>query len=165
MKYFESFVLVLSAVVCLQASPLQKVYIPCEFRLGGSGVYICDIRGIFIGNSAEIDITFSGSHLPGRSNEDVEAVTIFHSHIPFIVNQLFTTFPNLIALSIGQDQGLKQIESGSFTGANNLRTLSIRDCPQLTTIQGLPSAVLRIWIVWISSRTQLTSLMNLLSLA
>lgn len=47
-----------------------------------------------------MNVTFTGTHANNRTDSDVTDVEILFSNTPFIIHQLFTTFPNLVRLDI-----------------------------------------------------------------
>lgn len=62
--------------------------------------YACALENIEALNENQ-NIIIGGTHLPNRTNEDVEVVAILNSNTPFMIQQIFSTFPNLKELEIG----------------------------------------------------------------
>lgn len=88
-----------------------------------------------------VNVIFNGTHTGNRTDADVDLVEIWSSNTPFIINQLFTTFPNLQFLNIYdsnlatvfippaaqlvqlviQNNNVSKIESNSFRNQTQLR--------------------------------------------
>lgn len=60
--------------------------------------YACILTNVVVTDEAR-EVTFSGNHLGGRTNDDVTIVHVLNSMTPFMVRQIFRTFPNTIELS------------------------------------------------------------------
>lgn len=63
------------------------------------GDYTCLLEGIAVTVPGS-NVTFAGVHLEGRTEADVLLVLIEYSNTPFMIPQLFTTFPNINELVI-----------------------------------------------------------------
>lgn len=63
------------------------------------GEYVCHLTEIEVTNP-ETNVTFGGVHLENRTEADVEVVWMSYSNTPFMLPQLFTTFPNINELDI-----------------------------------------------------------------
>lgn len=61
--------------------------------------YVCSLNGIEALNPNQ-NFTFGGVHETNLTNNDVEVVLIRNSSTPFIIQQIFSTFPNLLELDI-----------------------------------------------------------------
>lgn len=109
----------------------QNIQINCSFqRATVSADYSCHLSSIVV--REQQDVIIGGNHLPGHSNDDVVFVRILDSDIPFIIKQIFTTFPNLERLQITR-VGLIKIQPNAFVDARNLKNLIINENP-LTVI-------------------------------
>lgn len=92
-------------------------------------LYMCSLQRITVLDPS-VNVTFNGTHDDNRTDADVDLVQIYSSNTPFIINQLFTTFPNLRFLNI-YDSNLAtivippeaQILQLSIVG-NNISTLT-----------------------------------------
>lgn len=115
----------------------QVNHLECVFTFTANGdAYRCFLLGITIADEPEQTVTIGGTHLDGLNNADVRGVEIRNSHSPYIITQLFTTFPNLQTFEITYDDGLTRIQSGAFTGAIHLEAIHISYCwDTLTTVE------------------------------
>lgn len=120
---FVLFVLVASLVKS------QIVPLDCEF-VDINGDYICNLRGITLGDNENQSIAIGGDHLPERDEFSVTSVVIEDSDIPFIITQIFTTFPYLDRLTI-RASGLQRIQPYAFANAYFLHRLHITYSPEL----------------------------------
>lgn len=75
----------------------------------------------------------------GLSNEIVQRITISDSNIPFIITQLFETFPNAFLLDI-LDGGLTRIQPGAFAVAKNLQRIVIMRNQNLKALESMAFA-------------------------
>lgn len=85
------------------------------------GEYVCSIRGVEVLDPAS-EVIFVGDHVGDRTNDDVGNVEVMYSNTPFIIQEIFTTFPNVTYLEI-HDSNLQTINLPDFT---NLNTLGIQ---------------------------------------
>lgn len=92
--------------------------------------YICGIHETSV-DADSLNITITGQHLPGRNNNDVTRVQISNSSIPFVISELFITFPNLVEIHIST--GLKQLNSFAFV-AERLEVFSVTMSEELTEV-------------------------------
>lgn len=101
---------------------------------------MCSLQRITVLDSS-VNVTFNGTHTDNRTDADVDLVEIYSSNTPFIIHQLFTTFPNLRILNIYdsnlativippeaqllqlviQGNNISKIESSSFRNQTQLR--------------------------------------------
>ena len=92
-------------------------------------------------------MTISGEHLTGRTKNDVTVVQIRNSNTPFVIQQIFTSFPNLIKLDIQNSNlqelvlssevqlkyltlyrnNISRIENGTFSGQSQLEIIDAMD--------------------------------------
>lgn len=131
------------------SSSSQDIELVCEFEIF-IGEYTCWLSNIEVLNPLA-NVTVTGEHVEDRNNSDVETVRIRNSTTPFMIQQIFETFPNMMEINI-QDSHLESlripdsvqltyvylngnnisiIEASSVTGLNNqrqLRDLYLIDC-------------------------------------
>lgn len=119
------------ALICLSAIKAQTVNINCNF-IDINGFYSCQLSGVAVGDNENQNIVIDGQHLSDRNNALVNRAEISDSNIPFILTQLFTTFPNLAVLQISNG-GLTRFQPRAFWDAANLRFMGIRN-NQIRTI-------------------------------
>lgn len=104
------------------------------------------LHGIEVTNPSE-QVYIRGDHLPGQSNGLVRSVMIMASNTPFMIPQIFTTFPNLIDLEVHRSNlqtisfpsalqlesltvhrnNVSRIVNGTFSGLQRLKTLNISE--------------------------------------
>lgn len=126
-----------------------RTEVECHFRVATSpNRYICEVSDAFVDKTNQ-EVVFTGAHLPGRSNEDVNFVNISNSNIGFIIPEIFTTFSNLLRVDLTRiglteiplresfklgrvelleimfNERLTTIHSYAFPGASNLRELQL----------------------------------------
>lgn len=113
----------------------QDVNIECQFSVpAGTVNYLCEVAGIeFSGDNETQNFVISGTHLLARTNDHVTHMTIHNSQVPFVISQIFRTFPNLIHL-IYLGGGLTRIQSDAVVDARRLEIFTARFNPRLTKI-------------------------------
>lgn len=127
------FVAFLAAFSSAQAE-VSLFNVTCEFRImSGTDWYACIINDVSVPDDENLDIVFVGQHLPGFDNSRVGWVDIRWSNIPFIMSELFTTFPNLEILE-HQATNLTRIQPNAFANAANLNQFSTQNNPELRAI-------------------------------
>lgn len=109
----------------------QVISVNCTFIV--ISTYTCSIVGITILDQPDAIFLVGGEHLEGFSNDDVERISISQSNIPFVITQLFTTFPNASSF-VTTNSGLIRIQSKAFTNATKLTSADFIDNQQFTTI-------------------------------
>lgn len=130
MKLFYNFVI---AFALFGASSVTAVTtINCRFFMSVNE-YTCTFPILTIPDNENLNITIGGLHQQGLGNDNVTRVEFLVANVPFIVTQIFTTFPNVNFFTI-QNSGLTRIQSNAFTNARNLRTILIILNSQLRTI-------------------------------
>lgn len=107
----------------LSAAIAQVVNINCNFLITNN-LYTCQINGALVPDNENAFFSIGGQHMPGFNNELVQRIQIVYSNIPFVIPQLFTTFPNVIDATMAT-VGLTRIQPNGFFMARNLRMLSI----------------------------------------
>lgn len=127
MKSFGVFLALLS----LSAVSGQVQNINCNFLM--LNVYTCGLTFITIPDNENLNIVIGGQHMAGRSNADVVRIDISGSTIPFIIAQLFTTFPNVERYQ--HATSLTRVQTNAFAAAGSLTSVVILFNEQLTEIQ------------------------------
>jgi Leucine-rich repeat (LRR) protein len=124
MKFLNKpfFILFLCAATKVKA---QTTNISCNFA-DINGFYSCQLSGVKISDNENQNIVIGGEHVFERNNALVNRVEIIDSNIPFVMTQLFTTFPNIIVLQI-MNAGLTRLQPRAFWEAANLRFMGIRN--------------------------------------
>lgn len=128
------FIFLLSLLAVLSASRQQTVEINCTFTASERD-YFCLLPRIEISDKTNQTIVFGGNHVSGRRNENVSHIFFEPvSKIPFVLVEMFTTFPNVTDVWM-MDIGLTRVQSGAFANAKNLQSLYIRNNSRLTVIE------------------------------
>lgn len=108
----------------------QTGAINCEFSFDEPhNDYICFLRNITLTDDENQTITIGGDHLPERDEFSVNSVIIEDSTTPFIINQIFTTFPYVDRLLI-ESSGLQRIQPNAFANATFLHRVYIYGAPE-----------------------------------
>lgn len=106
----------------LTAVQTQTVNVNCNFSdVAG---YTCHLFGAAVEDNPNANFVIGGQHLPGRTDADVRQIMIFNSNIPFIIPQMFTTFPNVEWFVIFNG-GLTRVQSNAFADARRLTGVTI----------------------------------------
>lgn len=121
-------------LLALTAANAQTVTLNCVFSFIFGNTYMCRLNGVTVVDNESQVINIGGVHLAGQSNANVRRVEIANSNIPFIVTQIFSTFPNLNTFLIMTDSGLNRIQPGAFSSATNLQFITITSNRNLRTI-------------------------------
>lgn len=108
------------------SSSAQVIYnetLKCSFEIS-QGIYSCGLPNLSIVDDESQFFTFDvNNHLDGRTNDDVEKVEIYGGNVPFIITQIFTTFPNVKILA-HSFSGLSRVQSKALVYAGNLEKFS-----------------------------------------
>ena len=122
----------------------QNINLICAFTMNGLGEYVCTIRESEVLDQTA-NVVFTGEHLDERSDQDVVYVRILSSNTPFIINQIFTTFPNVVKLEVESSNlqsvrlpenadlewivfwgnNISRIDADSFTNQRRLESLRL----------------------------------------
>lgn len=94
-------------VVFLSASSAQTVDLECLFTVENT-FYTCQLYQIEA-TDPNVQYNFVGEHLPNHDNNDVVFVEILSSNTPFIIPEIFSTFPNILRLDVRRSN-LQSIE-------------------------------------------------------
>lgn len=126
-------------VAALGSVSSQGITLECEYYVTFFEEYACILE--FIENlDPTAPVTFTGTHIGERTNDDVDVVYIGDSNTPFIMPEIFTAFPNFYELEILWsnlqsislppntnmealvllDNNVTHIESGTFAGQDAL---------------------------------------------
>jgi hypothetical protein len=126
---------ILVAVLLLASTTgnAQTIHLTCDFLFPWDH-YTCQLGGVLVLDNPNANFVFGGTHVAGFTNNDVVRVWITNSNIPFIISQLFVTFPNINWVTINNG-GLKRIQSNAFANARFLEQLRIQNNPNFATIQ------------------------------
>lgn len=127
-------IFVVVAILAAFSSAQAEVFnMPCEFQvMSGTDWYACVINDVTVPDDENLEIVFVGQHLPGLDDSRVEWVDIRRSNIPFIMSELFTTFPNLEILN--HPTNLLRIHPNAFANASNLDQFSTQSNTKLQSI-------------------------------
>lgn len=128
MKQVAVLILLLGASI--PAIRAQVVNINCFF-FSFNNIYECNLFAVSVPDDEAAIIVIGGLHQAGRNNLDVEKVFIDTSDTPFIITQLFTTFPNTAEMTIWSSR-LTRIQSNAFENAHNLRFVRFMGNPLAT---------------------------------
>jgi hypothetical protein len=116
----------------------EKV-LACGFWFNSLNDYECMIENLEIEIHQNQTIRLVGNHLGNYTNLDVVTFTITRSNIPFIIKEVFTTFPNLRNFNVA-NTGLRWIQWDAFRNCDTLTRITMRDNPQLSLIEPLAFA-------------------------
>lgn len=109
-----------------------QVSVPCYF-IELHGQYTCQIAGETIPDNESLEINFTGRHIPGHDDSNVEVVQIFDSSIALIIPQIFTTFTNALHLQMLRG-GLTRFQADAFANAGEIQEMTIVSNPELKEI-------------------------------
>ena len=103
----------------------------CKFQfikyLNLGKLYSCHVTNARIIKRGTIITAFQGEHAPGKSNEDVEVLTITHTTVRFFPRGLSKIFPNLRVVEI-YDCGLQSISREDLTDISGLKAICLNSC-------------------------------------
>ncbi|CAO1323820.1 unnamed protein product [Diamesa hyperborea] len=129
---FFVLTLVLSIFVNKSEAQGQNSFVECRYVQDARLGYSCLLDNIVHLNE-QGTIFVVGFHMPGRNDNNVSSIRIVNSRTPFIITQLFSTFPFVTTLEI-ENSRLERISSGAFLQAGGLQDISITNNP-ITTIE------------------------------
>ena len=86
-------------IVVFSAASSQQITLNCSFFIAQFINYGCDLMHIEVLDQSST-VSFAGDHLSGRNNTDVNYVRIRDSNTPFMIQEIFTTFSNIMRLEI-----------------------------------------------------------------
>lgn len=104
MNFSRKFLVLLSVFGSVLS---QDVTFDCVFVETEADEYACILHNIEVIDPS-VNVIFGGTHVENRSNADVNIVEIDNSTTPFMIPQIFTTFPNINELTI-ENSGLQSI--------------------------------------------------------
>lgn len=131
-------------IAALSSVLSQDLILECDFF--ESWQYECEFNHITVEDPTQ-NIIIGGTHLEGRTDDDVRIVWIRNSNTPFMIQQIFTTFPNLDELYIHNsslasinipesaqlsevyldNNNITRIQNGAFGSQSNLWYLNLRE--------------------------------------
>lgn len=76
----------------------QDITLNCQFVVS-FGDYGCILSEITVLDPTQT-VIIGGQHVGNRTNDDVNVVLIYSSNTPFIIPEIFSTFPNTVELEI-----------------------------------------------------------------
>lgn len=94
-------------IAAFGAISAQNVEAPCVFQFTIFSEYACRLENFTLTNE-QANVTFVGTHLENFTNADVQVVQIRNCNTPFMIPQMFTTFPAMFELDI-QNSNLQYI--------------------------------------------------------
>lgn len=120
-------------------SAQEPVALNCTFIVNFDE-YVCNLSEVEVLDPTQ-EIIFVGEHIEGKTDGDVNSVKIINSNTPFMIQQIFTRFPNIVDLSIKSshlksinipdsiqlvdlqlsNNEISRIASGTFIGQKNLK--------------------------------------------
>jgi hypothetical protein len=115
-------------LAAVSTATAQAVTFNCTFSVNLYDEYVCSLNEIQATNP-NLQYSFAGNHLPNRTNADVDVVEIKDSNTPFVIQQMFTTFPNMLELDI-QSSNLQSINISDNVQLEWL-TLSYNNIPRI----------------------------------
>lgn len=118
------------ALSSASAEPLEEpIILNCSFSVNLSGNYVCRLSQIEVLDPNR-DVSIVGQHIGNRTNDDVQILEIRNSNTPFMIQQIFSTFPNIFDLDV-QTSNLKSIDIPDSAqlfilvlGSNNISRIS-----------------------------------------
>lgn len=142
MAFIVFAVALLSSVI----SQDQDLELECAFSVDWIGDYTCILQNIEV-LDPEQNVIIVGEHVEGRTNDDVTIVDVLNSNTPFMIPQIFTTFPSITHLEISNSNlesinipdsvrlrmlvvdrnNISRIENGTFANQDELWYLNARD--------------------------------------
>lgn len=92
----------------MSSQEVDDVIVECTYGITVYDEYECVLEGITV-TDPTANVTLGGVHLENKTEADVIVVTIVNSNTPFMIPQLFTTFPNMVDLEI-ESSNLQSID-------------------------------------------------------
>lgn len=92
----------------MSSQEVDDVIVECTYGITEYNEYECLLEGVLV-TDPTANVTFSGVHLENKTEADVLVVFIRNSNTPFMIPQLFTTFPNMVDLEI-ESSNLQSID-------------------------------------------------------
>lgn len=105
---------------------VQSTEIECSFPFPYN-VYTCELLNVTIDDNASQEFVIVRNHF-NRTDEHVRSIHIRTSNIPFIISELFSTFPNVFRFWM-DFSGLTRIQPNAFDNAKNLEFVVILGNP------------------------------------
>jgi Leucine-rich repeat (LRR) protein len=121
----------LTTVTLIDADDTQ---LECAFRQVNPNRYECFIEGVSVEDDELQVFLITGNHLDNRTNLDVTHFQLTNTNIPFVISQVFFTFPYLEEYA-AFNSGLRRIQAGAIQNARHLITFDTFNNRNLTSIE------------------------------
>jgi Leucine-rich repeat (LRR) protein len=125
--YFPSrAILCLFISSCPSTTAQNNFNLACTYR-NFEGFYECFLNAVSVPDQENWNFIFTGTHLPGQTNAGVTRINFQGSRAYFIIQQAFTTFPNLRVYSFTAPiaGNVMRFQPNAFQNANNLEQIVI----------------------------------------
>jgi Leucine-rich repeat (LRR) protein len=99
----------------------DDIALNCSFSFDVKNEYTCYLSSVVVLDRSA-NVTFTGDHLDGRTNEDVKSVAIILQNTPFVIPQIFESFPNIKRHEIF----MAQLQDVEMPGTSSLEELEVR---------------------------------------
>lgn len=127
---------ILFVIALAVADEVKSTEIECDFSDISGNIYMCwMLRPIQVWHRKQ-NVIFTGNHLEGRTHQNVTGLMFpwdSLSTTPHVLSQAFRAFPNLRSYQTIRVE-LEEIVSGDFIDGENLENIAIDQNPLLTTI-------------------------------
>lgn len=120
-------VCIIISVLLVSSVKAQNVNVNCNYVFVGTE-YTCELMGLLVPDNEQANFIIGGQHFHGHGNNDVRRIQIIFADIPFIIAQLFVTFPGVSAVYIWRG-GLRRIQPQAFINARNVREIGMSNNP------------------------------------
>ncbi|CRL00962.1 CLUMA_CG014163, isoform A [Clunio marinus] len=170
-----SLILLFAISASLEAQ--EVITLTCTFGRTVYGEYACSLQGVeVLDPTSSVEIT--GEHLEGYTDSDVLFVRISSSNTPFMIQEVFTTFPNIYELEYYDSNlqsinipdsarlewlnlirnNISTIESGMFSNQPLLFYLELYDCNVQTVDENAFEGLSRLagLVLWDNQITELS---------
>lgn len=107
MNFFRKVALLLFVATFGSIAAQDTIEINCTFQWTIFNEYVCVLNGIEV-TDPEATVVIGGNHVGENDNSNVEVVQVRNSNTPFMIQEIFAAFPNMIELDIEQS-GLQSI--------------------------------------------------------
>jgi hypothetical protein len=133
-------------ILLVLVASVSSETLTCRFEFSLNNEYTCRFLDIMV-TDPSVNIVFSGQHLPGQTNANVKIVRIDASNTPFIIPEMFTTFPTLAELYISNSN----LQSISFPSAAQLQRFESLNNNIERIVNGTFAGQKTLWLVDISN--------------
>jgi Leucine rich repeat len=111
----------IASLEVLIAASSQEITAECRFYLNREREYVCEVENLEVLDTTAT-VVFTGTHLRLRANEHVGVVIIKNSNTPFMIQEVFTTFPRADELEYNS----AGLESINMTTPTHIKILYLR---------------------------------------